>query len=65
MSICKCGKILKFKDNSIETKNGKYGEVYPLYYCDKCNKIYNAEELDCNGYYIEELNKKYLKWFKV
>jgi hypothetical protein len=63
MLKCKCNNELIYEDNSIKTEDGRYGEVYPLYYCNKCNKLYDAWELDCEGKYIEVLDEKYFKWF--
>lgn len=60
---CQCGNQLKFTDNSIRSENGKHGEVYPVYYCDSCNIVYDGIDLDLNEQYVK-MPKKYVKWFK-
>jgi len=61
---CKCGNKLIYTDNSITTENGKYGETRGLYYCSKCNIIYDSDMLDLEDEYLIVKNKKYYKWFK-
>jgi hypothetical protein len=63
MSNCKCGNNLQYEDNSILNINN---DVIGLYYCDKCNKLYDASILNCDNEYSELEKKeynKYLKWF--
>ena len=59
---CKCGEILIFNDNSI-SKIGH--QCYPLYYCPKCQKIWNAFSLEEeeNPEFIEETDRIYKSWF--
>jgi hypothetical protein len=59
---CKCGEELIFNDNSISEIGC---QCYPLYYCYKCNKVWNAYALEDeeNPEYIEETDKIYKKWF--
>jgi hypothetical protein len=63
MSKCKCGNKLKYEDNSLLNI---YDDVIGLYYCNKCNKLYDANILDFEDKYSELSSKeykKYIKWF--
>lgn len=65
MSNCKCGKYLQYEDNSILNIDN---DIIGLYYCDECNKIFDASILDCEYEYSEINSKgysKYLKWFSA
>lgn len=59
---CNCGEELIFNDNSI-SKVGH--ECYPLYYCIKCEKVWNAYALEDEDdpEFLEEKDEKYKKWF--
>jgi hypothetical protein len=50
-----------FSDNSITHVN--YQQMQPLYYCDKCNKIFDGEALDLENKYTELLLQEYISWF--
>jgi hypothetical protein len=60
-----CGNNLQYEDNSILNVDD---DIIGLYYCAKCNKLYDASLLDCDNEY-SELDKKeynkYLKWFSA
>jgi len=63
MKKCKCGNSLQYEDNSILNVDN---DVIGLYYCDKCNKLYDASILDCEDEYSElerKEYKSYIKWF--
>lgn len=63
MSKCKCGNYLQYEDNSILNIDN---DIIGLYYCDKCNKIFDASILDCDNEYSElnlKEHTKYIKWF--
>jgi hypothetical protein len=63
MSKCKCRNKLHYEDNSVLNINN---DVVGLYYCNKCNKLYDASILDCENKYSELSSKeynKYIKWF--
>jgi len=59
---CRCGEKLIFNDNSISEIGH---ECYALYYCPKCNKVWNGYALeDEDGLeYVEEIDEKYKLWF--
>jgi hypothetical protein len=63
MSKCKCGNILQYEDSSILNIDN---DIVGIYYCNECNRLYDASILDCEDEY-SELNKKeykrYIKWF--
>jgi len=61
---CTCGNKLIYHDNSIESNNGENGEMHGLYYCNKCDIIFNSDYLDEDNKYVKVRNKKYKKWFK-
>lgn len=61
--ICQCGNQLKFTDNSLNFENGKSNEVWPVYYCNACNIVWNGYNLDLENEY-NKMPKKYIKWFK-
>jgi len=63
MSNCKCGNSLQYEDNGILNIDN---DIIGLYYCNKCNRLYDASILDCEEEYSEMEKKeynKYIKWF--
>jgi len=39
-------------------------KIRGLYYCNKCDIIFDSDYLDEDDKYVKVRNKKYKKWFK-
>ena len=67
--FCKCGHKLEFNDNSCSVKDYDLSnwpedlEIYSMYYCSKCDVVWDGKLLDLEDVY-ERMNDKYKGWFK-